>query len=72
MSGSLYGIRVIGIGTLIAAPFAGRVKAEFGTEVIKIASLGGDPLRTWRKLHEGTSLMVVSAVAQQEVAGARS
>jgi crotonobetainyl-CoA:carnitine CoA-transferase CaiB-like acyl-CoA transferase len=54
---ALSGIRVIEIGTLIAAPFAARMMAEFGAEVIKIESLGqGDPLRKWRKLHEGTSL----------------
>lgn len=54
---ALSGIRVIEIGTLIAAPFAARMMAEFGAEVIKIESLGqGDPLRRWRKLHEGTSL----------------
>ncbi|WP_244849326.1 CaiB/BaiF CoA-transferase family protein [Caballeronia sp. SL2Y3] len=57
MSGPLTGIRVIEIGTLIAAPFAARMLAEFGAEVIKIeAPNGGDPLRKWRKLHEGTSL----------------
>ncbi|TDN61127.1 CaiB/BaiF CoA-transferase family protein [Paraburkholderia sp. BL10I2N1] len=57
MSGPLKGIRVIEIGTLIAAPFAARMLAEFGAEVIKIeAPLDGDPLRKWRKLHEGTSL----------------
>ncbi|MBV4551412.1 CoA transferase [Pseudomonas sp. SWRI102] len=54
---ALSGIRVIEIGTLIAAPFAARIMAEFGAEVIKIETLGqGDPLRKWRKLHEGTSL----------------
>ena len=54
---ALSGIRVIEIGTLIAAPFAARMMAEFGAEVIKIETLGqGDPLRKWRKLHEGTSL----------------
>ncbi|HDS1787620.1 carnitine dehydratase [Pseudomonas putida] len=54
---ALNGLRVIEIGTLIAAPFAARMMAEFGAEVIKIESLGqGDPLRKWRKLHEGTSL----------------
>ncbi|WP_338509698.1 CaiB/BaiF CoA-transferase family protein [Pseudomonas poae] len=54
---ALGGIRVIEIGTLIAAPFAARIMAEFGAEVIKIETLGqGDPLRKWRKLHEGTSL----------------
>jgi crotonobetainyl-CoA:carnitine CoA-transferase CaiB-like acyl-CoA transferase len=57
MSGPLKGIRVVEIGTLIAAPFAARMMAEFGAEVIKIeAPSGGDPLRKWRKLHEGTSL----------------
>jgi hypothetical protein len=33
MSGPLTGIRVIEIGTLIAAPFAARLMAEFGAEV---------------------------------------
>lgn len=57
MSGPLKGIRVIEIGTLIAAPFAARMLAEFGAEVIKIeAPDTGDPIRKWRKLHEGTSL----------------
>jgi crotonobetainyl-CoA:carnitine CoA-transferase CaiB-like acyl-CoA transferase len=57
MTAPLNGIRVIEIGTLIAAPFAARLMAEFGAEVIKIESMGqGDPLRKWRKLHEGTSL----------------
>ncbi|OAJ53908.1 carnitine dehydratase [Paraburkholderia ginsengiterrae] len=57
MGGPLQGIRVIEIGTLIAAPFAARLMAEFGADVIKIEAPGtGDPLRKWRKLHEGTSL----------------
>jgi crotonobetainyl-CoA:carnitine CoA-transferase CaiB-like acyl-CoA transferase len=57
MTGPLNGVRVIEIGTLIAAPFAARLMGEFGAEVIKIESMGqGDPLRKWRKLHEGTSL----------------
>jgi formyl-CoA transferase len=60
------GIKVIELGQLIAGPFAGKFFAEFGAEVIKIepppsrgpdgAKGGGDPLRTWRKLHNGTSL----------------
>lgn len=53
----LEGVRVLEMGTLIAGPFCARVLAEFGAEVIKIESPdGGDPLRTWRKLHQGTSL----------------
>ncbi|WP_339494983.1 CaiB/BaiF CoA transferase family protein [Pseudomonas sp. EA_35y_Pfl1_P108] len=57
MTAPLNGIKVIEIGTLIAAPFAARLMAEFGAEVIKIEAMGqGDPLRKWRKLHDGTSL----------------
>lgn len=57
MRGPLDGIRVVEFGTLIAAPFAARLFAEFGAEVIKIEQPGsGDPLRTWRRLHQGTSL----------------
>jgi formyl-CoA transferase len=56
-AGPLAGLRVIELGTLIAGPFCTRMLAEFGAEVIKIeAPDGGDPLRTWRKLHQGTSL----------------
>jgi len=57
VDGPLSGIRVVELGTLIAAPFAARLFAEFGAEVIKIEQPGsGDPLRRWRKLHQGTSL----------------
>jgi formyl-CoA transferase len=53
----LSGLKVVELGTLIAGPFAARIMAEFGAEVIKIESPdGGDPLRKWRKLYEGTSL----------------
>lgn len=53
----LAGLKVIELGTLIAGPFASRICAEFGADVIKVESPdGGDPLRKWRKLYEGTSL----------------
>lgn len=53
----LHGLKVVELGTLIAGPFASRILAEFGAEVIKIESPdGGDPLRKWRLLYEGTSL----------------
>ncbi|MCJ8168849.1 CaiB/BaiF CoA transferase family protein [Atopomonas sediminilitoris] len=53
----LAGIKVIELGSLIAGPFATRILGEFGAEVIKVESPdGGDPLRKWRKLYEGTSL----------------
>lgn len=55
--GPLAGIKVLELGTLIAGPFAARMMAEFGADVIKVESAdGGDPIRAWRVLHEGTSL----------------
>ena len=57
MTKPLQGLKVIELGTLIAGPFAARILAEFGAEVIKIESPdGGDPLRQWRKIYQGTSL----------------
>ena len=61
-AGPLTGVKVIEMGQLIAGPFCGKIMAEFGAEVIKIEppatadSEGGDPLRTWRQMHNGTSL----------------
>jgi formyl-CoA transferase len=52
----LAGVRVLELGTLIAGPYAASLLAQFGAEVIKVESpAGGDPLRSWRKLHKGTS-----------------
>lgn len=49
--GALAGIRVIEIGQMIAGPFAGRMMADFGAEVIKIEPPGvGDPMRHWGHL----------------------
>jgi formyl-CoA transferase len=50
-------LRVLELGQLIAGPFAGRMLADFGADVIKIEPpQTGDPLRKWRLLHEGTSV----------------
>ena len=60
--GPLAGLKVIELGQLIAGPFAGKTLADFGAEVIKIeppakeGKPGGDPLREWRLLHNGTSV----------------
>ena len=59
---ALAGLKVIELGQLIAGPFAGKTLADFGAEVIKIeppaadGTSGGDPLRQWRMLHNGTSV----------------
>jgi formyl-CoA transferase len=57
MSKPLEGLKVVEFGQLIAGPFAGKFFADFGAEVIKVEPpRTGDPLRSWRTLHNGTSL----------------
>jgi formyl-CoA transferase len=63
--GALAGLKVLELGQLIAGPFAARTLADFGAEVIKVEpppdpkrpnDSGGDPLRKWRLLKDGTSV----------------
>lgn len=54
---ALQGLKVLELGQLIAGPFAAKTLADFGADVIKIEPPnGGDPLRKWRQLREGTSV----------------
>jgi crotonobetainyl-CoA:carnitine CoA-transferase CaiB-like acyl-CoA transferase len=54
---ALHGLKVLELGQLIAGPFAGKTLADFGADVVKIEPVeGGDPLRTWRLLRDGTSV----------------
>ena len=56
-AGPLKGVKVIELGGFIAGPYAASLFAQFGADVIKVEPPGeGDPLRRWRKLHNGTSL----------------
>lgn len=46
--GPLEGVRVIELGSLIAGPFAGRLLADWGAEVIKVENpRHADPMREW-------------------------
>jgi formyl-CoA transferase len=63
--GPLAGLKVLELGQLIAGPFAAKTLADFGAEVIKVEPPpdpgrphlgGGDPLRKWRLLKDGTSV----------------
>ena len=56
-AGPLTGLKVLELGQLIAGPFAAKTLADFGADVIKVeAPGGGDPLRRWRLLKNGTSV----------------
>ncbi|MBA3771212.1 MAG: CoA transferase [Ramlibacter sp.] len=56
-TGPLANIKVLELGQLIAGPFAAKTLADFGAEVIKVESpVGGDALRKWRLLKDGTSV----------------
>jgi formyl-CoA transferase len=52
----LDGLKVLELGQLIAGPFASKILAEFGANVIKVEPPEGDPLRKWRHMYEGTSV----------------
>ncbi|OAV61537.1 CaiB/BaiF CoA transferase family protein [Enteractinococcus helveticum] len=54
----LDGVRVLELGNFIAAPFAARIFADFGAEVIKIEKPGsGDEVRDWRTPRGKTSMI---------------
>ncbi|RYY59006.1 MAG: CoA transferase, partial [Comamonadaceae bacterium] len=60
----LTGLKVLELGQLIAGPFAAKTLADFGADIIKVEppaetgrpGSGGDPLRKWRLLKDGTSV----------------
>jgi formyl-CoA transferase len=55
--GPLAGLKVLELGQLIAGPFAAKTLADFGADVVKVEPpAGGDPLRKWRLLKDGTSV----------------
>ncbi|MGA5691681.1 CaiB/BaiF CoA transferase family protein [Cytobacillus pseudoceanisediminis] len=47
MKKPLEGIKVVELGAFVAGPYASRLLAEFGAEIIKVESLKGDQLRSW-------------------------
>ena len=55
-SGPLQGLKIVEFGHFIAAPFATRVLADMGAEVVKVEPPEGDPVRTWGAQIDGRSL----------------
>jgi crotonobetainyl-CoA:carnitine CoA-transferase CaiB-like acyl-CoA transferase len=56
VSSLLSGMRVLELGHFVAAPFATRLLADLGADVIKIEPPGGDPVREWGEQIDGHSL----------------
>ena len=55
--GPLDGLRVLELGTMYAAPTAGRMLRDFGAEVTKVEEPGtGDFARHWTPQKDGLSL----------------
>jgi formyl-CoA transferase len=49
----LTGLKLIELGHYIAAPFATRLLADLGAEVIKVEPPEGDPVRGWGSRKDG-------------------
>ena len=56
MSGPLTGLRVLDIATIVAAPFAAALLADYGAEVLKVELPSGDGARGFPPIKNGKSL----------------
>jgi crotonobetainyl-CoA:carnitine CoA-transferase CaiB-like acyl-CoA transferase len=56
-AGPLTGVRVIELGSMYAAPTAGRMLRDFGADVVKVEDPAtGDFARQWQPSHEGLAI----------------
>ena len=66
-AGPLTGLRVLELGSTVAAPFCGRLFADFGAEVVKVESLEGDTVRTMGRHKDGRSLYAASILRNKRL-----
>ena len=52
MKKALEGVKVIDLTTALNGPFCTMMLADFGADVIKIETIGGDQCRQWGPLDE--------------------
>ncbi len=56
-AGPLAGVRVLELGSMYAAPTAGRMLRDFGADVVKVEDPSqGDFARQWQPAHEGLAI----------------
>jgi len=67
-AGALARFRVLELGSTIAAPFCGRLLADFGAEVIKVEDCNGDPLRSLGRACNGQSLYAATLFRNKQLA----
>ena len=67
-AGALAPFRVLELGSTIAAPFCGRLLADFGAEVIKVEDRNGDPLRSLGRAFNGQSLYAATLFRNKQLA----
>jgi crotonobetainyl-CoA:carnitine CoA-transferase CaiB-like acyl-CoA transferase len=67
-AGALAPFRVLELGSTIAAPFCGRLLADFGADVTKIEDCGGDPARSLGRSVNGQSLYAATLFRNKRLA----
>jgi crotonobetainyl-CoA:carnitine CoA-transferase CaiB-like acyl-CoA transferase len=66
--GALAPFRVLELGSTIAAPFCGRLLADFGADVVKVEDRGGDPARSLGRAFNGQSLYAATLFRNKRIA----
>lgn len=72
LNGPLQGLRVLDLSTRITGPYATKLFADAGADVVKLESPAGDPLRRWRASDEALPPGETGALFQYLNGGKRS